>query len=77
MADLGIEDIIQQKLQSLQNYKVQFVKFRMRRHVMTCLENSPLSTKFTKQAAFAINYISLLGFDLTKIGEYLSYIKQE
>jgi hypothetical protein len=38
----------------------------MRRHVLTCLENSPLSTKFTKQAAFAINYISLLGFDLSK-----------
>jgi len=49
----------------------------MRRHVLTCLENSPLSTKITKPAAFAINYISLLGFDMTKIGEYLSYIKQE
>lgn len=49
----------------------------MRRHVLTCLENSPLSSKFTKQAAFAINYISLLGFDLSKLGEYINYIKQE
>lgn len=44
---------------------------------MTCLENSPLASKFTKLPAFAINYISLLGFDLTKIGEYLNFIKQE
>lgn len=49
----------------------------MRRHVLTCLENSPLSTKFTKQAAFAINYISLLGFDLPKVGDFMPYIKQE
>lgn len=73
----GIEDLITQKLQSLQNFKVQFIKFRMRRHVLTCLENSPLATKFTKQPAFAINYISLLGFDLSKVGDFLPYIKQE
>lgn len=73
----GIEDLITQKLQSLQNFKVQFIKFRMRRHILTCLENSPLATKFTKQPAFAINYISLLGFDLSKVGDFLPYIKQE
>ena len=49
----------------------------MRRHILTCLENSPLSNKFSKQAAFAINYISLLGVDLPKIGEFVSHIKQE
>jgi hypothetical protein len=49
----------------------------MRRHILTCLENSPLASKFTKQAAYGINYISLLGYDLTKIGDYVSYIKQE
>src|SRR3569833_12697 len=49
----------------------------MRRYVLTCLENSPLSTKFTKQVAFGINFISILGFDLTRVGEYISQIKQE
>lgn len=49
----------------------------MRRHVLTCLENSPLATKFTKQPAFAINYISILGFDLSKVGDFLPYLKQE
>lgn len=49
----------------------------MRRHILTCLENSPLSTKFTKPPSFGINYISLLGYDLTKVGDYLTYIKQE
>jgi len=47
----------------------------MRRHILTCLENSPLSTKFTKPPSFGINYISLLGYDLTKIGDYIPYIK--
>ena len=51
-------------MQSLQNFKVQYVKFCMRRFALTCLENSPLSIKFTKQIAFGINYISLLGFNM-------------
>jgi hypothetical protein len=42
---------------------------------MTCIENSPLSTKFTKQPAFGVNYISLLGYEMNKIGDYVSYIK--
>lgn len=49
----------------------------MRRHVLTCLENSPLSTKFTKPPAFGINFISILGFDLSKVGDYLSSIKSD
>lgn len=49
----------------------------MRRQVLTCLENSPLSLKFSKQPAFGINYISLLGFDLSHVGEHVNYIKQE
>jgi hypothetical protein len=49
----------------------------MRRHVLTCLENSPLSIKFQKPPAFGINYISLLGYDVSKVGEFISFIKQE
>jgi hypothetical protein len=49
----------------------------MRRFALTCLENSPLSIKFTKQIAFGINYISILGFEVSKAGEYIENIKQE
>jgi hypothetical protein len=38
----------------------------MRRHVLCCLENSPLAARQAKRPAFAINYISLLGYKLTE-----------
>ena len=74
---MSVEEIIQQKLHSLQNFKVQYIKFCMRRHVLSCVENSPLATKFTKPPAFGINYISLLGFDMSKTGDIIPIIKSE
>ena len=44
----------------------------MRRHVLCCLENSPLAARQTKRPAFAINYISLLGYKLTESSPTLS-----
>jgi hypothetical protein len=44
----------------------------MRRHVLTCLENSPVSARQTKVPAFAINYISLLGYKLPESSQNLS-----
>jgi hypothetical protein len=49
----------------------------MRRSIFTCLENSPSASKFQKQQAVSINYISLLGYELSKVGEHLTFIKQE
>lgn len=50
----------------------------MRRHILTCLENSPLAIKFTKQPALGVNYISILGFDMSKMGsDFINTIKQE
>jgi len=74
---VSIEDDIERKLASLQNYKVQFLRFSMRRHVMPCVENSPLATKFMKQPAFAINFISLQGYNLEELGDYTAYIREE
>lgn len=34
----------------------------MRRQVISCVENSPLVNRFTKPPAFAINFISVLGY---------------
>ena len=45
--DIGgqIEHIIKKKLDSLGNFKAQYVSFHMRRNALTCLENSPLATR--------------------------------
>ena len=60
-----MEAMIQSKLASLQNFQANFIKLCMRRHVLSCLENSPLAARQSKRPAFAINYISILGYQLS------------
>jgi len=43
-----IEEAVRSKLGSLVNFKCMYLKFSMRRNVMTCLENSPLATRLGK-----------------------------
>lgn len=62
----SVESLIQSKLASLQNFQANYIKLSMRRHVLCCLENSPLAARQAKRPAFAINYISLLGYKLTE-----------
>ena len=38
----------------------------MRRHVICCLENSPIAARQFKKPVFAINYISLLGYKIAE-----------
>lgn len=45
--------------------------------MLTCIENSPLAIKAQKQHAFAINYLSVIGHGIEKVGDYHTYIKQE
>ena len=72
-----VQEIIQQKLQSIQNFRIKYIKFSMRRTILSCLENSPLASKFQKQLMMSINFISLLGYDITKVGNYQRHLKQE
>jgi hypothetical protein len=60
-----VEQLIQSKLASLPNFQANFIKISMRRHVLCCLENSPLAARQSRRPAFAINYISLLGYKLS------------
>ena len=71
---LSISEVINAKLGSIGNFKAQFVKISMRRHVLMCLENSPSAIKFTKPVSLAINYISLMGLDLSNKTNYLNLI---
>jgi hypothetical protein len=43
-----IEEAVKNKLGSLINFKCLYLKFSMRRNVITCLENSPLATRLNK-----------------------------
>lgn len=45
----------------------------MRRHVICCLENSPIATKQFKKPVFAVNYISLLGYKLPESIQILDH----
>jgi hypothetical protein len=40
-----VEGLIQSKLASLQNFQANYIKLSMRRHVLCCLENSPLAAR--------------------------------
>ena len=44
----------------------------MRRHVLSCLETSPLAARQAKRPAFAINYISMIGYRLTEASSTLA-----
>jgi hypothetical protein len=41
----SVEDIIKNKLGSLNNFRANFIKLSMRRHVICCLENSPVAAR--------------------------------
>jgi hypothetical protein len=58
----SIEHLIEEHLSSLGNFQANFIKISMRRQIISCVENSPLVNRFNKQPAFAINYISVLGY---------------
>jgi hypothetical protein len=60
-----IEEVIQSKIESVPNFQCLWLKFSMRRNVMTCLENSPLAARLTKPTMLSINYISLHGYDVS------------
>jgi len=40
----------------------------MRNNFVTCLENSPLSNKYMKPRALGINFISIMGYDISNVG---------
>lgn len=63
----SISDMIKAKLDSIPNFKIQWIKFSMRRNVFTCIENSPLAARLQKTQMLSINYISMSGYDLTQI----------
>jgi hypothetical protein len=64
----SISDIIESKVDSIENFKCQWIKFSMRRNnPWACIENSPLSSRQQKPHMLSINYISMQGYDLSQV----------
>lgn len=73
----SIDDIIQSKLNSLNNFTIQYIKFSVRKNVVTCVENSMLSTRFEKRLCMALNFISITGYKAEGMSGYGQYMKGE
>ena len=74
----NIQRIIQSSLEGMSNFKAKFIQFRFRRANMVCVENSPLVKTLNKNKMFAISYISITGFNLSKtVGNYSKLILQD
>lgn len=64
-------------MDSLGNFKAQYINFHMRRNALTCLENSPLATRITKPISLSINYISITGYSLKQAkGKYADLVNK-
>ena len=57
---------MERHLDSIYNFRCQYVKFSFRRNVVSCLENGLLGPKMAKRKTFAINYISVSGLNLQR-----------
>lgn len=69
--DKSINKIIKDKVDSVLNFKALYLRFCFRRSVMSCVENSPLSSRIqmNKNPLFAINFISIIGYDMKQVAE--------
>ena len=64
----NISELMESNLNSLQSLKARYIKFRMRSNSITCLENSPLISKYMKPKSLGINFCSIMGYDLNNVG---------
>lgn len=70
-----LDDFINKRLSSIPKLQAQYLKFTMRRNTVACLENSVLSTRSTATKSFALNYISVTGYDVGK-NKHLQVVDQ-
>lgn len=68
------EELMETNFKSLQSLKARYIKFKMRNNSMTCLENSPLITKYIKPKSLGINFCSIMGYDLNNVGNITTTI---
>ena len=62
------QEVIQKSLRSLTNVRARYLRFKMWNDVVTCVDNSPLVAKFNKPKALGINFISIMGYNVSNLG---------
>jgi len=73
----SLEEVINQKLESMGNLKARYIEFSMRRNIVSCTENSLIANKISRPRKLGLNYISLVGISTSKAEfDYASYVKQ-
>lgn len=65
------------KLNEVQNFRVKYIRLRFRKQVLSCIETSPLAPKCNKPKAIGINFISLMGYNVEKVGNYNQYTVEQ
>ena len=63
----AVGDLISRKIDSIENFKCQWLKISMRRNALSCIENSLLATRLQKPTMLSINFISMQGYDLSAV----------
>ena len=61
-----LDEFISKRLSSIPKVQAQYLKFTMRRNTVSCLEGSVLSTRLHVGKTFALNYISVTGYEISK-----------
>ena len=62
------------KLDLLPCMCARYLRFKFRKGIVTCAENSPLVPWLKKPKYLAINFISVMGYDVSALGNYCAYI---
>jgi len=70
----SVEQQINLKLDSLPHFCVRYVRFKFRKGVIACTENSVLVPLMKKPKLLSINYISIMGYDVSNLGNYCAHI---
>jgi len=62
------------KLDSLPHFCARYLRFKFRKGVIACSENSPLVSLMKKPKYLALSYISVMGYDVSNLGNYCAHI---
>ncbi len=70
----AVPSLINLKLDSLPHFCARYLRFKFRKGIIACADNSPMVALMKKPKFFALNYISVMGYDVSNLGNYCAYI---
>ena len=70
----SVQSLINLKMDSLPHFCAKYLRFKFRKGIIACADNSPMIALMKKPKFFALNYISVMGYDVSNLGNYCAYI---